>query len=406
MARKLLVRLVLPLIIVAAGGGAAWAIFAAAPTAAESEPEDTAPLVEVVEVRSQPTQALVSTTGMVVAAKQATLTPEVSGRVVDVSSALLPGGRVSEGDPLVRIDPRDYRLAVEQQGAQVAKAELDLTAERGRRSVAKREWEMLGRERPAEDSPLALRVPQLRTAEANLRAARSGLRKARLNLSRTVIRAPWDAMVVEDFVEVGQVVSPGTKVATLVGTDRVWVTVSVPLERLPDIEVPGINGEAGSPAEVIHELSQRRRVQRPGRVLRLKSRLDEQTRTAQLLIEVEEPFDRPEAQVPLLPGSYVQVEIHGRTVPSVFDVPRAAVREGSHVWVVNDQGRLERRDIQIGWGTDHRVFVIEGLEPGAQVVTTKLSSPIQGMEVGVRQGDGGPSATPGAPPAPGGRHGT
>jgi RND family efflux transporter MFP subunit len=394
MGKKIITRVVLPLIIIATGAGAARAIFAIAPEAAESVATDSTLQVEVTEARPSPVNARVVSTGIVIPAVEATITPEVSGRVYHVNPALIPGGRITEGDLLVRLDSRDYQLTREQEEAKVRSAELELTTERARGSVARREWDLLGGgDQPREESPLALRQPNLEASKANVQAARSGLARAKLNVSRTTIRAPWNSVVQTSYVQVGQVLSPGAKVVTLVGTDRIWVKVSVPLDRLPMIEVPGVNGETGSKARVIHELGPGQTVTREGRVIRLDSQLDAQTRTAQLLVEVASPFDEPQGAVPLLPGSYVNVEIQGRMIPLAYAVPRAAIYRGSQIWLVDGQERLEQREIQVSWGDEDQVFITSGLQPGDRIVTTRLGSPISGTVVHVQ-------ATGDAPPSP------
>jgi len=381
MARKVFMRVLLPLLIVGLGVGATWLVFFMAPTVAQGEVSETAPVVEVAAVERGPATAEVDATGTVIPAVEATITPEVNGRVVARNPSLVPGGRLTKGELLIRIDPRDYRLALDQEEARVASSVLEVETEQGRGTVAEREWALMGNDRPDESPPLALRVPNIKAAKANLRAARSSLERAKLNLSRTTLRAPWNALVVDAQAQIGQVVSAATKVATLVGTDRVWVKVGVPLDRLPELDMPGSDGEGGSKARVVHVLGRGREVVREGRIVRLESELDAQTRSAQLLVEVRDPFDRPAGAVPLLPGSYVRVELMGKTVDGVFAVPRQAVFDGNTVWRVDGHQRLERRSLEIGWGTEDTLYATAGLEPGDRVVLTKLGTPIAGMAV-------------------------
>ena len=123
---------------------------------------------------------------------------------------------MKKGDVLVRIDARDIHLSIEQQRAAGARANADLALERGRKAVAEQEWQLFAGDKAQGEADLALRGPQLRTAEVGLKGAKSGLDQAKLQLSRTVIRAPFDALVRSNSVEVGRLVSPNQAVATLV----------------------------------------------------------------------------------------------------------------------------------------------------------------------------------------------
>src|SRR5690606_11471235 len=133
-------------------------------------------------------------TGTVVPARSVALSAEVGGRVTWMTPDLVPGGRIAANKPLLQIDARDYKLAVEQQYAAVDRARTELELERGRRKIAEREWELLGKGSGG-DGNLALREPQMRTAEVAVKAAESGLERARLAVGRTKISLPFNALV-------------------------------------------------------------------------------------------------------------------------------------------------------------------------------------------------------------------
>ncbi len=361
------------------------------PSAERSEPIPRVAIVDVIRAQPSDLVARISATGNVVAAQQVHLVPEVSGKIVFQSDDLLPGGRIEKGQTLARIDPRDYKLAVRQQASQVEQARLNLQLEQGRQSIAAREWELLGEGRSADEAPLALRKPQLANAEAAVEAALSGLEKAELALERTSLRAPFNALITAESVDIGQVVGPQSQVATLVGTDSFWIQVSVPVEDLNQIDIPGVSASEGSAARVVQRLSGED-IEREGRVLRLAGALDPQTRTAQILIEVDHPMDPPDGGLPLLPGAYVEVEIAGKVLPETVSVPRAALFNGSDVWVVTEDGTLAKRPVEIAWRADDEVIVGAGIGDGEQIVVSPLALPIDGMPVRIRSTDGNTAA--------------
>ena len=154
--------------------------------------------------------------GSVMPAQQVVLQPEVGGRILWRSDNLVPGAIVRAGEPLVRIDASNYQLALRTQEAQVNRAELDLQLEASRKEVAQREWQLLAAqtgEGARAPNPLAIRDPQMKTAQVSVEAAKSALDSAKLNVSRTALVSPFNAFVQRAAADRGQLVSPGSQVA-------------------------------------------------------------------------------------------------------------------------------------------------------------------------------------------------
>ncbi len=358
-------RVLLVLIVLGAGFGACGALMSMRTPPPHKPRPDVGVLVETVTVRPSRQQVRVDATGAVVPARSVALSAEVAGRVVWMNPELLPGGRIAAGKPLLRIDARDYRLAVQQQYAAVDRARTELELERGRRKIAEREWELLGKgDGPgggagsgAPGSNLALREPQLRTAEVALKAAESGLERAQLTVGKTNLAVPWNALVQQRQVDVGQLVTPGQPLATLVGTDEFWVQVLVPVDRLRWIQVPGLRGATtGSPVRV-RQRTTGAPIERTGRVVRLMGDLDPAGRMARVLVAIDDPLGLGlgtaesaaaapvGARLPLLVGAYVEVEIDGDELASVIEVPRTALRGGDSVHLFVD-GKLVIRKVE------------------------------------------------------------
>lgn len=336
--------------------------------------------VQTRDLQRKSAQVRVTANGTVEPAEAIDLVPEVTGRVVWRSPKLLPGGRFTKGEILARLDGREYALAVEQEKARVRSAELELELEEGRGEVAAREWQLLRGKDKGEASPLALRSSQLDAARISVEAAKSGLGRAQLSLERTTLRAPFNATVVSENLHLGQRVGPTGAVARLLGTDEFRVRVGVRVEDLASIAVPGLNADEGSAATVTQRLSDGSTIVREGRVIRLVEELDAQTRRAQVLVAVAKPLAIEEGQLPLLAGAYVEVQITGREVGGVAEVPAASVYGGNTIWVVNDS-KLERRQVQIRFVDGETVFISGELEDGLELVTSPLSNPIDGMPV-------------------------
>lgn len=360
----------------------AGGLIAAGSAAEKGTPPEKIDLVEAMTLSPADAQAAVMVTGTVVADQQVTLVPEVAGRLTWVSSKLVPGARFAKGETIARVDSRDYEVALEAEESRLRQAELELALEENRGQVAAREWEMLGSQTGG-DGKLARREPHLDVAKANVDAAAANVRRAELNLSRTSIRAPFNAVVLAENVDVGQVVGSGSQVAVLAGSDRVRIETSVPVDRLPSLAIPGVDGIGageGSIATVQQNLANGKALSFEGEVIGMGGQLDPQTRTATVLVAVDDPLTPPEGGLPLMVGAFVDVTLHGRTRDGALTVPRTAVYDGGTVWVVDDD-RLQPRTIQVGWSLKEDVEVVAGLRAGDQVVTTPLSAPVAGTRV-------------------------
>jgi RND family efflux transporter MFP subunit len=269
--------------------------------------------------------------------------------------------------------------------------------------VARREWSLLNARKPVApgEADLALRKPHLTKARAELAAAKANLQQAELDLARTTLRSPFNAIVRSRHVDRGSQVSPQDPLATLVGTDAYWVQAAVPVDRLEWFALP--RGPEESPADAVVHYG-RNGHQREGRVVKLLVDLEPEGRMARVLVSVPDPLDRrrpAESRAPLLIGDYVRVEIQGRTIDGVYRIPRSALRDNTRVWVVTDQARLSIRTVDIAWRDAETVLVRSGLRPGERLIVSDLPSPVDGLRVRLESDkDNGPS--PNQPQEPAG----
>ena len=377
-------RILLPVLFLALGVGIFMYLVKTKPEAKKKAREEQGTLVEVASIVRTNHPIVVHAQGSVMPAQQIVLQPEVGGRIMWRSENLVPGAIVRAGELLVRIDASNYQLALRTQEAQVNRAELDLQVEASRKEIAQREWQLLS-VHPGEEArapnPLAVRDPQMKTAQVSVEAAKSALDSAKLNVSRTALVSPFNAFVQRAAADRGQLVSPGSQIATLVGIDRCWVQISVPLENLSHIAVPGLNAKQGAIAKVWQQVGDQR-IERVGHVVRLLGDLDPVGRMARVLVEIEDPFNLKQADergLPLLIGAFVNVEIAGGTLESVFEIPRVALRDGDQVYAFGKDARLERRKLTIMWRTPDSVLVRDGLNESDRLIMSRLGSAVPGM---------------------------
>lgn len=375
-------RVLLPLLVVALGAAVAIALVDTAPRASRKPAAEQARLVRVQPVSTGDAVAEVEAMGVVVAAREVVLQPQVSGEVLWISDELVPGGRLRKGEELLRIDPADYRLAVRQRESELAQAQSELKIEQGQQIIARREFELLGEPEAGEDTALMLRKPQLQSVRASLAMAEAALDRARLDLERTGIRAPFNAIVQSRSVNAGTRVTVSSTLATLVGTDRYWLELSVPVDQLKWLEIPGQAGGRGSPVRIYDEAAWGRQQYRTGRIIRLAGDLEAEGRMARVLVAVDDPLAlQPEhdGEPVLLLNSYVRAVIEGRELPQVVRLDRSLLRDSDRVWLMDADDRLQIRDIEVLFRGPDSVLVGGGLSDGDRVVATDLSAPVAGM---------------------------
>jgi membrane fusion protein, heavy metal efflux system len=171
--------------------------------------------------------------------------------------------------------------------------------------------------------------------------------------SSTTIRAPIAGEVIERFLNKGAWFEPGKTILTLANPRNVWVIANVPEQELQNIQ-------KGSPATVVSAVATS-----PGVVTYIDRRLNEDTKTARVRIELSAPDER------LKFGSYVQVQFTTtQGGSSALTVPEAAVQtvNGKQVVFVRESEKFEMREVTTGATEGGRVAVLSGLQDGEQVV--------------------------------------
>ena len=393
-------KIVLPVAILVGGAGLAFGLIETGPTAVRKPPVRQAKLVDVEPMQFGRRTVVVDAMGTVRPDKEVELRPRADGQVVWLSEEYVPGGILGEGDRLLKIDPKDYELVVQQRKADVAKAESELKIEQGQQNIAKREFELLGKNIAPEGKALVLRQPQLASVEADLATAKAALAQAQLDLARTDVTVPFNAVVQSRDVNLGTQVNSSTTVATLVGTDSFLIEVAVPVDQLKWLKIPRKTGEEGSSVRIYNETAWGADTYRTGRVVRLASELESDGRLAQLLVAVDDPMALKagsEGKPVLLIGTYVRVVIEGIEVGPMVVLDRKYVHDGNKVWLMTADGKLETREIEVLYRGAEEILATGGLEAGERVVTTVLSAPVDGMALRTRDQaapkSGGPQGT-------------
>lgn len=397
-------------------------------------PTETALAVRVQAVAASDLTPTITGYGRVVAEESWSAISQVNGRAEKVLEALDVGNVIGAGTEIIRIDSRDYQIALSsavtaRDSAQASLDELDakeantratITLEKRIEQVLQADMErhetlfakgsvsqklvdtalraLLVQQKLVLDFENALRlVPAQRNALiASLSTRNAEIEEAERALANTSISTPLKGRVVERQVANGQYVRVGDTLAKLDSTDASEVMAAFQTrvlgnffltlqaadpERITDRSgmtevfdiLRGLDLQASvhmSVGDIVYS--------RPAALVRFDGNADAATGTVSLVVRVDDPFGlvNHRAGPPLSNGTFVEVHLAGPTPVSAFRIPRSLVRaaeDGSRfVYTMNAQNRLTRTPVETGPVHGNLVSIDSGLPIGAMLV---LSDP-------------------------------
>lgn len=367
-------RWLLPCLVLAGAYGGYTAI---ASTGAEEEPEmkiKALPKVTVASIQSSDHNVVITSHGELQPVEVTQLSAQVSGEVVSWHPNFVVGGVVKRGEVLFEIESDNYQAAVLQAEAQLASARAALIEEKARAEVAKRQAKTL----PAKQvTDLYLRKPQVLSASAQVKSAQAALKRAKRDLENCKVVAPYDALVVARDIGVGQFISAGAHVATLNNVEA--GEVHIPIAGFDSVFLP--KDYAGLEAKII--LRGIEKTERLGVIERDLGVIDSSTRMINVVVQLDDPYaiQSPSA-TPIKFGSYVEVQFTGKQLKHIYKLPQELVNN-QRVWVVNDEGELEPRKVNVVRAEKEFMLIGEGLSDEDQVVLTVPEYPQKGLMVEV-----------------------
>jgi multidrug efflux pump subunit AcrA (membrane-fusion protein) len=352
-------------------------------------------------------------TGSLAGDQQTDVAPSVAGKVTAVGVDL--GSYVKRGQMIVRLDDIDSKLRVEQAQAQLEQAKAALRQaeekvglrpgqnfdvnkipevvnarvafelseknlrraekliESGDVSRSSYDDQKARRDQLKEVYEAALSVGRqnfaaVATARATVANAESQLGIARRNLSYALVFSPIDGYVAERSADLGEYVSPTSKVATIVRINPLRIRIDVPEQAIPEVKV-GQSVSVTTSAWPDKNFS--------GRIARISPNVTPSSRTLTVEAEVEN------SSGVLKPGQFASVRIlQERAQPAVL-VPARAVRTESgvsRVFVIKD-GHAQQRLVQLGQTESDLVEVKSGVAADEQVATSNVDQLSDGAAI-------------------------
>ncbi len=370
-------KFIIPGLVILASIFGAVTLMATAPKLKPSAVEPIATTVRVVEVDPRPIRLRVHSQGTVVPNTETELIPEVSGRVVWMSPALVTGGYFEEGDVLLRLESNDYQSALDRAQANLARTEAELEHAR----FEHERLQSLEVRQLVSRSQLENALRALRVAEAARNEAQAAYEQSNRDLQRTAIKAPFNGLVKREAVDIGQFVSRGSPIGTIYASDQAEVRLPIADRQLAFLKLPvGYRGELPPEEQPNVTLSAEyagRELTWQGKIVRTEAQID----TASRMVHVIARVSNKNQEAPLSVGLFVSADIEGLLADDIVVLPRNSLRNGNRVLVVDADDRLHFRAIEPLRMHQDEVFIQSGLKPGERVCISPLQTAVEGMPV-------------------------
>jgi len=371
-----------PLLLIIAGIMIFFILIISKPKSTPKPIEIIKPIVEVEKIYLKDMRVSVKSQGFVSPKTESQIYPEISGKIIKISSKLEDGASFKKGDILLQIDPTDYELSLKSAESNLAQAKLQLSVERAESELARKEWEKIG---DGKASELTLRTPQLNRAIAVVEAAEALLQQSKRNLEKTQISAPYDGLVRKKNVDIGTVIGPGYLIASVYAIDYVEVKLPIPDRELEYIEIP-LDGsriaDSKQPRVVFKGLFGGENVVWNGKIVRMEADLDMKSRMATLISRVDNPYKN---KIPLKVGQYVEAEIYGKKYKNIFSVPRDFIYQQDNIIIISPDSTIEIRKINILKIENNDVLIDSGIKNGELICLTNLDVLYNGMSVNYKE---------------------
>ncbi len=331
--------------------------------------------VELYRVDKGEVAATVANTrvGTVKACRRAYLAPATGGQVAKLH--VKEGDQVKKNQILLEVWNQDFREQVKLKEAEIkanhALAEQSCQLGANAKRDAQRFNELFKSKHFVSEEMLDGKVTTAKSQQAACNAALQGIKvsergreAAQAAVERTLVYAPFDGTVAEINAELGEYVTPSPPgIPTLPAIDLMDVSclyVSAPID---EVDAPKV--KTGMAACVSLDAFKEKRCS--GKVSRIAPYVmekEKQARTVEVEVKLSDPKDIKE----LLPGYSADIEVLIESKVDALRVPREAVQENNRVLLVNYDGVLEERMIQLGLTNWNTVEVLSGLTEGDRVI--------------------------------------
>ena len=218
--------------------------------------------------------------------------------------------------------------------------------------------------------------------------AKAQLEQAKLNLQRTGITAPYDGRLLEKNADLGQFVNPGNVLGKIYAVDFAEVRLPLNNKQLAFVDIPesfrgkGKNKQTTSPEVLLKANIGGTDWKWPARIVRSEGAIDTRSRQTFVIAQVNDPYSQLNpGQPPLKVGQFIEAEIKGKIIENVFVIPASALHAGNQVFLVDDEQKLRKQEVDVIWHDSKSVIIKSGLNAGEKLVLTPVSNKLIGSKV-------------------------
>ena len=326
----------------------------------------TARAAQVVEVKAmqvvaKDTPIVYEFVGEVEARESAQIKAKVAGNIIE--KFVTGGATVQQGQPLFRIEARQYETTVLSNDAAVAESEAALS--QIRRDVIR--YKQLAAHGAIAQQTLDNALAQEQQSVAKVDANRAKAQQARLDLTDTLVLSPINGRIDVKDISIGNYVKAGeTVLATVSSVDKVRVKFNMNENEYLKLfaRMQGI-GSLEPGRQIRIQLSDGSEYPLSGEIEQVDSGMSSGNGSMTL----KAVFDNPQKM--LLPGMFARVMASGEVRQNAIVIPQRAVQEllgKAFVTVVGEGDKAEQRPVKMGARIGANWVVEEGLKPGDRVI--------------------------------------
>ena len=346
---------------------------------------------------------------------------EVPGRIDYIHPSFIEGGVIEKGQVLVRIDQRSYQLDrqtgqvrirqaktdIESLKQDIENLEKDIELSRANVALAKKELKRikaLSKNQFASKNSLdkaeqqylqtkialqnisnrlSLTDTLMEQKNAMLAMAKVDFQKADLAFNKTQIKAGFHGFVLDKFAEKGEYVNPGQALGSIYEKDSLDVDVRIPLEKMKWIESFFKNGKTPDAKVVVANFDSIKSYEWDARVVRIKAKIDEKTRTLPMTLEILNPDVKIKDIFDLKPGTFVKCSIIGETFENIFVLPRHLLKRDNILFTINGH-HLKMKKVDVLRKFEDEIYINGGLTAGDKIIFSPLPGAIEGMELNIK----------------------
>ena len=377
--KKLFSLLLIPLTILIAAGALVAFLIKTKPEPQQSTPDKIIPRVEVLTLAPDTHFPWIETFGTVRSYYETELASLIAGEIVKVSPRFQAGESVHQGEILVELNTADYLANLAKQQSAVASAQHKVQEEDVRAKLARNDWVSSGRDlKIAPD--YTLRLPHQEAAKQSLASAQAALAKAQLDLERTKIRAPYDAIVEMRSANPGSIVRIGESLGRLIAREKAEVRLALTRKEVAQLKLPlafrhkktaQTNSSPVSDAlDVTLTSPAYPGTQWNAKITRTEISIDPKNQVVYVVAEIDHPFDTPNT-APLPIGTFVKAQMQGTALANTLNLPESSIIDDRYLWIIDPDSKLRRQTIQRLFSS--KGTVLARLPEGTEKTTLTIS---------------------------------